>query len=141
MKSQLQKDFHQFLESGAYCKPPGRAACALRSAKTLEQWRDYESAGLVRLRVEPEQENYFDVYGKPDTERERLQLEAALERDGCWFIVSEVNHGNEAIGDQWEIADSIGMCVYSNPLCPFENCYVVDLMAKAIESVPQPGEV
>ena len=100
---QLQKDFHRFLETGAYCKPPGRTACALAHAKTLETWREYETAGLVRLQVEPEQDNYFDVYGKPDTEKERLQIEAELESNGCWTVFTEVNNGEE-----WEMVDSIG---------------------------------
>lgn len=140
MKTQLRKDFQRFLECGAYATPPGRAACALGYARTLEQWREAESAGLVRLKMCPENESYFDVYGKPDSEKEKLQILAALDRCGCWYVVSEVNTGDEASGDNWEHADSIGMCVYDNPLDPFENCYIPDLMAKALESIPVCGQ-
>jgi len=59
----------------------------------------------------------------------------ASEITGCWWIVASV-----ATGDKWEHADSIGMCVYEDPLDPFQNCYVVDLMATALEAIPQPGE-
>ena len=131
---QLQKDFHRFLETGAFCKPPGRAACAFAHAKILETWREYETAGLVRLRTVPEEENYFDVYGKPDTEKERLLIESDLEQNGCWFIIAEVNNDGK-----WEAVDSVGMCVYADPIDPFENCYVTDLMAAAINAVAQGG--
>ena len=56
-------------------------------------------------------------------------------------MISEVNQGNEASGDKWEVVDSIGMCVYANPLDPFENCYVPDLMASALKHIPQSGNV
>ena len=139
MKTQLRKDFQRFLVSGAYCTPPGRAACALSHARTLAEWREAEQAGLVRLRVEPEQESYFDVYGKPETEKQRAMIEAQLERDGCWVVVSEVNQGDEMTGDNWEIADAIGMNVYNDPCDPFENCYVPDLMRQALNAVAMPG--
>ena len=139
--TQLQKDFRRFLTVGAYCTPPGRAACALDHARTLQQWAEAEAAGLVRIEAEPEQDNYFDVYGAPDTDGERKQIEAELDRVGCWVVFTEVNHGTEGTGDDWQHADSIGMCVYANPCDPFQNCYVVDLMAAALGQIPQPGNV
>lgn len=139
MTKQIRKDFQRFLVTGGYCIPPGRTACALSSARTLAEWREAESAGLVRVRVEPEQDSYFDVYGKPDTDKERAMIEAALERDGCWYVISEVNNGDESTGDNWEIADSIGMCVYNHPEDPFENCYVIDLMRSALNAVSMCG--
>lgn len=141
MKKQLKEDWQKFMEHGAYAIPPGRAACAMRQARILAHWREAEAACLVRLRCEPEQESYFDVFGKPDTEKERKQMEATLERLGCWYIVAEVNDGSEAEGDDWRIVDAIGMCVYDNPLDPFENCYVPDLMKAALDAIPQPGNV
>lgn len=138
MNTQLRKDFTRFLNSQGYCTPPGRAACALRSARTLAEWRQAEAVGLVRLQADPEQENYFDVYGKPDSEKERKAIEDCLERMGCYVVYSEVNHGSES-RDDWQHCDSVGMCVYDNPLDPFENCYVIDLMRSALDQIPQPG--
>lgn len=135
MNTTIRSDFQGFLNEGAYCTPPGRAACALNHARTLDAWRRAEVAGLVRLRSEPERENYFDVYGEPDDERERASIVAEIERNGCWWVVSEYWDGED-----WQLADSIGMCVYANPLDPFQNCYVVDLMASALSNIPQPGE-
>lgn len=105
----------------------------------MAEWREAERADLVRLRIEPEQENYFDVYGKPDNDQEKARIERELERCDCWWIVAEVNEGDEITGDKWEHADSIGMCVYDNPLDPFENDYIPDLMRAALDAVPVPG--
>lgn len=119
----------------------------MRIAKTLEAWEPLEDAGLVRLTAEPEEESYFDVFGDPEgytrldgkrvTAVEAKQaLEASIERDGCWYVMSEYWNGAE-----WVNADSIGMCAgYANPMDPFQNCYVVDLMRAAIERVGQQGE-
>ncbi len=150
MKTQLFKDWQRFRETSGYCTPPGRAACAIRSARTLAEWRVLESAGLVRLRAEPEQESYFSVFGEPDgyegangrrvsAEQARKEMEEIIERDGNWCVVSQYWDG-----EKWRHADSIGQCTgYSNPIDPFCNDYVVGLMASAIskvEPIPQPGE-
>lgn len=135
IKPSIVQNFKRFLAVGGYCTPPGRAACALRSARTLEEWRKAESAGLVRLLASPEQESYESVFGKESFEQDR----ECIERHGCWWVTSEVNHGTEATGDDWQHADSIGMCVYANPLDPFENSYVIDLMQAALDQIDQPG--
>lgn len=138
--------FRRFLASGGYCIPPGRAACALAKARIFEQWRDAEEAGLVRLRAEPEDESYFSVYGEPggyrdarghwvSAEEERKAIVEQIERDGCWCVLSEV-----WTGERWEVADSIGMCIYSNPCDPFQNDYVPDLMSSALMRIQQSGE-
>lgn len=120
------------------------ASQALRVAKTLERWDDLEAAGLVRLRAEPEYENYFDVYGEPEgytdihgryhsPEQERQEIVDQIERDGCWCIFADYRASED---DEWEWADSIGMNVgYPDPLSPFENWYVPDLMQSAIGSI------
>ena len=55
----LQREYAQ--AQGGLLRPgiPG-------TARIVREWDDLESAGLVRLRAEGEQENYFDVYGEPD---------------------------------------------------------------------------
>lgn len=136
---ELVRDYREFKNQGAYCIPPGRAACAIRNARTLAEWRAARNSNLVRLRMIPEEESYFDVFGRPDNEKERKEIETLLDRWGCYWVVSEVNHGNET-RDDWQHADSIGMCVYANPLDPFENCYIPDLMRAALDAIPQPGE-
>ena len=100
---------------------------ALSTAKAITEFNDLESAGLARLCAEPEQESYFSVFGEPDTESEREQIAAALDRDGCYVVYTEI-----FFNDAWRHADSVGMCVYSNPLDPFENWYVPDLMHAAV---------
>jgi len=79
MNKQLRSDFQKFLATSGYCTPPGRAACALRSARILQYWRKVDG-DYVRLITRHEEENYFDVYGKPDDEREYKAL--------CEFIES-----------------------------------------------------
>lgn len=41
----------------------------MTNEKLIADWGRAESAGLVRLRAEHEQENYFDVWGLPDQKR------------------------------------------------------------------------
>lgn len=117
---------------------------ALSAAKTLLKWEAMEFDDRVRLRAEHEQENYFSVYGEPDgyenaqghqvsAEQERKELCESFERDGLWCIVAEYFDGEE-----WQMADSIGMCAgYKNPLDPFQNWYVPDLMQSAIDKANQ----
>ena len=116
------------------------ADCSLRAARTILAFRELEHRGLVRLRAEPEHENYFDVYGEPEAyinaqghevsaEKAKEEMIATLDRDGLYWVVSEWFDG-----DEWQHADSIGMCCYRDPLNPFENCYVVQLMQGAIDA-------
>lgn len=115
--------------------------------KLIADWNIAERAGLVRLRAEPEHENYFDVYGKPEgyedvngkqvlPEQERAQIQRSIELYGNYCVISEYFDEEE-----WQHADSIGFCVgYKNPLSPEENCYVPDLMRSALALIPQQGE-
>ena len=100
---------------------------------TIETFRALESDGLVRLRALPEIESYFDVYGEPDSAQERQEIIDQIDRNGCWFVVSEYLANGE-----WHHADSVGMCVYARPLDPAENCYVEDLMRAAIDGLNRP---
>lgn len=105
------------------------ASYALSAARTLAAFTDLETES-VRIRMEPERENYFDVFGrKCISTAEDVRIEKQIERLGCWWIVAEYCDAD----GEWQHADSIGMCIYENPLSPFENCYVIDLMASALE--------
>ncbi len=138
MKSEIVKLYRQFRKGDTRLS----ARHALSMAKTVEAWRDAESAGLVRLVAEDERESYFDVYGEPDSKKERDAIVHSIETYGCYCLVSEVNMGSEAEGDDWQMVDSIGMCAgYRNPLDPFENYCVPDLMSAALKAIPQSGNV
>lgn len=129
MNATVKRYYKLFLQNHGYCTPPGRAVCALRDARTVAEFEELESQGLVRIKAEPEQESYFDVYGEPDNEKERKATEDYLERWGCWAVFSEYFDG-----DDWQHADCIGMCVYADPMSPVENDYVPELMRAAIQA-------
>lgn len=137
MKTELVKLFAQFRAHSPFMLVGHNAAQALSAARTLLRFRELESQGLVRLRTEPEQENYFGVYGMEDNPKHQKQMEETIERLGCDWVVAEWNTGEEACdgSDEWEQADSIGMCVYEDSTDPFENCYVIELMQSAIDAV------
>lgn len=133
---QFRSDFNRFrLGIG------GRnvALPAWRNAKTLALWRKAEAFGLVRLRQREECDSCQSVFGdehevwrnghKLSKEASQKDLKEMLERDGVWVCISEYFH----LG-KWIPADSIGMCVgYNDPLDPFENCYIIELMAAALK--------
>jgi hypothetical protein len=115
---------------------------ALRAAKTWDAFTDAERDGLVRLRAEPEQESYFDVYGEPEgftalngrrvtAEQEREEIAGMIDRDGCWWIVAEWQDSDGF----WHAADSVGMCIYRSPLDPGDNWYIPDLMQSALDAL------
>jgi hypothetical protein len=120
------------------------ASQSLRAAKTLARWKDYENIGLVKMEAIEEEENYFDVYGEPEgytdvhgkrhsAEDERKEIERQLNLHGCWIVRAMYR---DSFDDAWQSADSVGMCAgYKNPLSPFENAYVTDLMQSAIDAV------
>lgn len=124
----LQQLFQQFLECGAYSTPPGRAVCALHSARTLIEWKKAEAAGLVRLQIEPEEESYFR-YGVPDDWHEVKKIERLVEAWGLWIVNTEFR---ATLNDNWQHADSVGMCLFKKPADPFDNPYVIDLMHSAL---------
>ena len=124
------------------------AQSALQSARVVTSYLKLKEAGLVTLRASPECENYFDVYGEPEgyinaqghhvsPEQARKEMCDILDRLGCWYVSSAVNRGCRHCGrSDWETVDGVGMCAgYENPMSPYENPYVVDLMAAAIAAV------
>ena len=120
------------------------AAQSLGAAKAQAQFKELESAGLVRLVQAEELENYFAVYGEPEgytgahgrrvsAEQEREELVRSIEQNGIWYVGSE---WRASAADEWQLADGLGMNMgYRNPLSPVENCYVPDLMRAAVEAV------
>ncbi len=110
------------------------AVSSLDAARTILRFRELEDAGAVRIRSEHQSENYFDIFGEPDTDKERKEIIDSIDRNGLHWVTSEVcSRCEECEDEQWEHADSVGMCIYSDPCDPYENSYVVDLMKAAIE--------
>lgn len=118
------------------------ASHALRVAKTVSRFQELKALGLVEMRAEPEDENYFDIYDEPEaytntygkrvTAKEaRKEIEDILERDGCWWTGA---YWRLSTKDEWELADSCGMHIgYSNVLDWQQNWYVPDEMRSAID--------
>ena len=130
MNTELKNLYLKFRKHSPFMLVGHKARLALDAAKTLIRFRELEADGLVRMRCEPETENYFDVYGREDSAKHQKQTEDIIERLGCWWTVSEFFNGEE-----WEHADSCGMHTgYNDPLSPFENCYVIDEMRAAINA-------
>lgn len=91
---------------------------------------DSPPVGTLRIRADAEQENYFDVYGKEDTEKAQRETERILEVFGCWCVFVEMWDGNT-----WQHVDSVGMCTgYDRPTDPFCNAYVIDLMSSGLSA-------
>lgn len=137
----IQKTYQQFRNAGY------QAHVALSSAKALVEFLELGN-DKVRIIAEPEFESYFDVYGEPEgytdihgrhhsAEQEREEIIKSIERNGCYCIVAK--YWSEE-SESWETADSVGMCIYDNPLCPFQNCYVAGLMRSAVEAYRDTAE-
>lgn len=132
-EEQIKKLYRKFRKNNPSMLVGRDAEHALRAARILQRFNELEEQGLVRMVQEPEEESYFGVYGEPDTEKERKEIEEIIERLGCWWTASEYFDG-----DAWEQASSCGMHTgYVDPLDPFENCYVIDEMAAAIEKAEE----
>jgi len=121
----IQKYYRQFRKNGDSAKH------ALYSARILKEWE--EEDGLVKLETEEEQENYFDVYGVPDTEKETKEMERILELYGCWCVIGKYRTEER---EEWQWADSVRMCTgYKNVFSPFENEYAIGIMAETLSQL------
>lgn len=110
---------------------------------------EFETRCDVRITCRPEQEDYFDVYGKPEgyddmfgnhisAKQEREEICRIIDLTGLWIVRSE--YRCPTCG-QWEVADSVGMCTgYVDPGDWAHNEYVVDLMTSAMEAAKKAGE-
>ena len=67
--------------------------------------------------------------GNRTVAKERAETERYLDLWGCYCCLAEYLDTRGT----WQVADSIGMCVYANPLDPLENWYIPDLMQSAID--------
>ena len=102
---------------------------AIHAAKTQREWESH--GDNVRLRAEPEEENYFDAYGREClSKKDDAQIEQSIENFGLWRVVAE--YRCHTCG-QWEHGDSIGMIIADDPLNPLENCYIPDLQGNTLD--------
>jgi len=106
------------------------AKSCLWRAKTLAAFKSLESRGLARLQMNEEQESYFDVYGEPDTKSDKKRIIESIENLGLYYVYTQTRCN---CCGKWETVDSIGMCIYNNPLDPFENDNIISLMDAAID--------
>lgn len=114
------------------------ASEAWHSAKIVAEFEQHSDN--VRITAETEQENYFDVYGKPEgyvdqfgnhhsAEQEYEEIHDSINRLGCWIVSGEFR--NES--GEWEMADCVGMNTgYSDPCDWRQNWYVPQLMQSAL---------
>lgn len=119
-----------------------KPAHALMAARTVFEFYSIGESH-VRIQASEEQESYFDVHGREDgyvnqfgrrvsAEDAQKELEAIIERDGCWVVYSESNC--PACGE-WKVIDSVGMCAgYADPTDWRQNSCVPDLMRAAIDA-------
>jgi DNA primase large subunit len=132
MVTYSKRDYRRFRDLGY------TAQYAIRAAKIIYQFRELESDELVRLIAQQETEDYFSVYGRENiSKQEDKHIQELIDTWGCWHIRSEYRNKN----DQWQRADSIGMCIYKDPKDAFDNVYIIDLMQSAIEYVQLPEYV
>ena len=124
MKKQVVSEYRKFRAIGE------RAEHALRSAKILVAFRNLEEKGKARIVAEPEDDNYFDVFGEPETQKERDEICRIIERDSIWYVKAEKLCCKKC--GTFETKDGIGMCIYNDPTSPYENSYVIDLMASCL---------
>jgi hypothetical protein len=131
MNKKIVRKYKEFRAAG------WRAQSALWAAKTVVEFEEEESAGNVRLTAEWEQEDYFRVYGEPDTEKEKEEIIRAIELNGCYCVSGSFRVFPDVPEDDrrselWETADGVGFCIYPDPLDPIQNPYVIDVMAETL---------
>lgn len=101
---------------------------ALRAAKLEIEFFKYARQGLVRIKIEPEQESYWDVYGTEGYSKKDIeQVNKLLERDGLWWACAEARLNKK---EPWEQGDSIGMLIGTDN---YLDGYEPDLWASALE--------
>ena len=112
--------YKKFRKSGMIAKS------ALYSARLMVEFENRED---LRIGIDPEYENYFDVYGEPDTKKEKESIMHYLDLWGLYTVY--VEYKCKQCGE-WILGDSVGMCCYEDPADPLENWYIPDLIAGTI---------
>lgn len=106
------------------------ALSSLRIARTIHTFNRLDEDYVRVVAVPDESPDLSHLDDLPEGKR-KAEVER-LNRDGVWVVVSEFRTDTDS---DWQQADCIGGCDYSNPTSPYENCYVPDLMSNAIDQL------
>lgn len=128
MKSEIVRVYHEFRKADTGGIVGQNAVQAYKSAQILYHFTELEHMGLARLTLHDEDTNYFDVYGEPDDPKIKKEIIHQIENYGLFYITAETRDSNTGTESDWYVQDSIGMCCYPDPLDPFQNPYINDLM-------------
>ncbi len=114
------------------------ALWSLRHARAMETFQRLEDRGRARIIAQPEEENYFDVFGRENiSAREDAEIARQIEVGGCWVTIAQVKCSSCGA---WQTVNSCGMHVgYDDVLSPFDNPYVADHMLAIVDSVKARG--
>jgi len=116
---------------------------AIYAARIMATWECRgRYVGDVRLRCEPETDNYIDVYGAPEpyinqygrrvsAEAALKELENTISQHGLWCVFTERRCPHCG---KWDVVDSIGMCNGPDHMDWKCNGYIVDLCATTLNS-------
>jgi hypothetical protein len=113
----LRERFKFFLENDGYCTPPGRAACALESARLEAEW---EGCDTIRFRwvYDDDLDLSWDEDGSI---REGLES-GRLEAFGCIL-----EQRCKACGE-WEHVDSLFGIIVASLNDPYVRCVQADML-------------
>jgi len=98
-----------------------------RAMQIYSEFKQLEFLDKVKIELFNEFDNYFDVYGEPDTEKERQDIIDQINNLGCFYASGMYKNKRE-----WELADSIGFLIYNRPDDPFDNFQIIYLMDATI---------
>lgn len=112
MNPELKKKYLEFRQKGWMAQE------ALSAARTMLKVQPFLDRGLVRLRLEPEEDNYWDVYGKEgETEKNIRYINDLIERNGLWWACTEARLTKR---HPWEHGGSVGMLIGTADLDIYE---------------------
>lgn len=119
---QIERLYRQFRKQGESSERARHNARIYARWQSLE-WSDVGDDGDVRIIVKPDDSYDWD----DEQERERYG------NDGAWGVIGEYR---ESPTSPWVHADSVwGFVGYRDVCSPFENPYVIDIMAKTLDQL------
>ena len=131
MNAELMREYRKFRAAGIGGIVGHDAARCLDAARTVIRFRELEDEGRVRIVARPDN----DYEWTDDEERERFG------DDGAWGTVGQYTLDPENADDEdhdggWEWSDSVwGSVGYKDVTSPYENPYVIDIMAQTISEL------
>ena len=128
MNKKLRKTFQFYLENDGYATPPGRAACALASAR-VEQLRDHlEASGRVEFRWmhNDTADRGPRDWGWSEKEIEHWNRHAPHEVEGCILLVD--GEEKESLWGIWDASPEYRCCVEKDLLSEYIGTQGTDLV-------------